>query len=222
MVVALLAAVADCLDQPSIEERVTQRIVVTKTNPAAQFASFTTFAITDTVTVVNVQDAGLTQLSTLDPSVAEPMLREITALLTSRGYVHVARTESPDLGVAVTLLNRLNFQASAYGTWWNVGSAAPSFWGFSTAVVVAPFSYQTAAWQSGTLIMELDDLREVRREVAGEVPSPPPAQAPAVAEVRIAWTGIIHGVLGAEGATLEAPPIASIQQAFAQSPYLHR
>jgi hypothetical protein len=36
------------------------------------------------------------------------------------------------------------------------------------------------------------------------------------------WAAFIYGVIGGLGATLQSPPIAGVQQAFTQSPYLQR
>jgi hypothetical protein len=207
-VLLAIAVLLDCVGQPTVEELVAQRIVVTKFDPEASFASFRTFAIADTVVVLASLDAGQANPQVLDPAVSRPMLQEIAAQLSSRGYVQVARTEGPDLGVPVTALNQVRVQVP-YGTWWSYGPAGPTYWGYPNAPIAAGLSYDSIAWQSGTLVIELDDLRAARDQSTN-------------ASVRVVWAGIIHGVIGAAGTSLEAPPIESIRQAFAQSPYLRR
>lgn len=218
-VLALRVFVA-CVTQPTLEERVSQRLVVTKFDPAADFTSFTTFAVAGTVAMLTSLEAGSAPTQTLDPAVAGPMLQEIASQLTARGYVQVERSAHPDAGVAVTFVNRLNVEVP-YGAWWAYGGASPGYWGAPTAIVNAPFTYSTLAWQSGTIVIELDDLRG-----AGIAPGPTIPMVTALApdagggSVRVSWAALLHGVLGPVGSTLEAPPIDLIRQAFAQSPYL--
>jgi hypothetical protein len=228
MVVAIVSMpfLVGCLNEPSIDERVQQQIVVTKFDPAADFGAIKTFAVAESVTVftVTAPGAGAAAPSSLDPAVADPMLQEIASQLSSRGFVQVARTDRPDAGVAVTVLNRVRVSGVTYGAWWGNGSAAPIYWGYSSSTLVAPFNYDTVAWQSGSVIIELDDLRAAR--AANDIASSPVAQVssvapPAPASVPVEWAALVHGVFGAVGTTLTVPPIDAIRQAFAQSPYLH-
>lgn len=232
---AAIVVAGACMNEPGLDERLAQRIVVTKFDPTANFSSFSTFAVPDTVVFLRKLDGGPSDPSsveTLNPAVADPILREVTSQLTSRGYTLVDRTAGPDLGVAVTAVSQLRTETVQYGEWWDSGSASPSFWGYSGVGVVAPFAYTTFAWRSGTLLIELDDLRGPRSQAApllaltspdallvdGGLPGTDPTKLP----VRIAWAAIIHGVISALGESLQVAPLDSIQQAFAQSPYVRR
>lgn len=207
----LLALAGACVEPPGLDELLDQRIVVTQFDPNADFASFTTFAMVDSISVYGAFDAG-TPLETVDPALAGPTLAEIASQLESRGYRQVDRSAHPDLGVNVEAFVQLRVATvTQYGTWWGYGTASPGYWGFSGTVVLAPFGYQTIAWRSGTLVIELYDLRDAR---------PPNAVDPPIAVV---WGALIHGVIGPVGGPpLTTAPIAAIQQCFAQSPYLGR
>jgi hypothetical protein len=221
---SLLLALA-CVNAPSVEERVTQRIVATLSDPNANFTAYTTFAMPDSIVGVSSIDGGLGGTQTLSPEVADPILAEIASELTSRGYTRVARNQGPDLGVGVTGLNRLRVNTVGYGGWWGTGSQSSAFWGYPSSPFSAPWViYQTVAWQSGTLVIELDDLRQARAQAGAPGPGSTVTLTTldAPASIPVVWVALIHGVIGAVGATLTVPPIASIQQAFAQSPYLHR
>ncbi len=224
---AVLGVVASCHDEPTIEERVAARIVVTKLDPDANFAAFATFALPDSVSLIRAIDAGATpavvdaapSTSVLAPAIAQPLLDAIAGQLTGRGYQRVLRTEGPDLGVAVTALELTNASTVTYGDWWHTGAASPPFWGYDGVEVLAPFAYVTLAWQSGTVVVELDDLREARAQKAGASTPTIAAVATPPAFVRIAWAAVLHGVISE---STGAPPIDALSQAFAQSPYLHR
>jgi hypothetical protein len=73
------------------------------------------------------------------------------------------------------------------------------------------------------LIIELNDLRAARAQAGAAAPPSGAALAAAAApaSINVVWVGLVHGVLGPLGSTLTEAPIASIQQAFAQAPYLH-
>jgi hypothetical protein len=197
-----------CLDRPDVEELVAQPVIVTKRDQNADFASFTTFAMTESITVESALDASATAPGPAE--VANPTLDEISAQLVSRGYRRVARTEGPDLGVAVTAVSRLNAVVVNYGAWWGAGPASGGYWGYPGAIGSTIGYSSVVAWQSGTLIIELYDLRAARAAATTAVPIP------------AIWAALAHGVLGGAGTTLTAPPIDAIRQAFAQSPYLAR
>jgi Domain of unknown function (DUF4136) len=223
---AILAVIAgvECIHEPSLEERTTQQIVVTKFDPDANFASYATFAMPDSIVLrrsldpLDSLDAAVAAPENLDPAIANPMLDEISAQLTSRGYTRVARTQGPDLGVVVTAVELVRVEQVSYGAWWNVGTAAPSYWGYNGAIFASPVAYETIAWQTGTVVVELADLRGPR-DAALAVPNVTVDAGLSGAEIRVVWAAIIHGVIRQD---TTAPPIDSLRQAFAQSPYLRR
>lgn len=233
VVLAASAAAASCLDRPDLKELLSKPIIATKRDPNVDFASLTTFAITDTIPLLTSLDGGLTSVeagvaavdagtvtvTTVRPEIAAPTLAEISAQLTRRGYRQVARTEGPDVGIAVTAVTAAN-ETVVYGGWWGTGGAtSPSYWGYSGGGFATSYGYSTVAWQSGSLIIEMYDLRAARdaTRLAGVSPT---VAAPTV-PISVAWAALIHGI-GALGATVQVPPIAEIQQAFIQSPYLTR
>jgi hypothetical protein len=78
-------------------------------------------------------------------------------------------------------------------------------------------------------VIELYDLRAARdTSAAAPTPAQPQSQTLAAvdggapAPIQVVWAAYIYGVIGGVGATVQTPPIAGVQQAFAQSPYLQR
>ncbi len=224
----VVGAAATCTSNPSGEEIATQVIVATKYDTKVNFASFSTFAVTQTIPIVSaISDAGPALAdagtgSSVDPSVANPIFAEITTELTGRGYRAVDRTQHPDLGVNVVLLDQQKSQTVSTGAWWGVGAGVPTYWAPTTGAIYAPWSYSTVSWSSGTLIIEIYNLRDSGLYTSPLVVGDAGAVNLAGARVEDTWAAFIHGVLGPANATLTAPPIAQIQQAFAQSPYLAR
>ncbi len=212
-----LAGFAGCVDSPDVKELLAKPVIVTQRDPNADFAAFRTFAITETVPLVADVDAGVGD-ATVPPAMAAPTLAEISAQLVSRGYQQVTKTEGPDLGVAVTAVSQLQEVTVVYGGWWGGGAASASYWGYPGSLGTSFASSTTVAWQSGTLIIELYDLRAARDALraTGGVPT----SATAAVAIPAIWAALLHGVLGPPGATLSAPPIDPIRQAFIQSPYL--
>jgi len=223
-VTSVVLGAASCVDPPSADELIAQQIVVTKFDPAVDFASFTTFAIVDTIPVYAAFDAGAPS-RTVDASLAGPMLDAISSQLTARGYRRVGRGQAPDLGVNVEALVKIKTATlTPYGEWLGVGSAGAGYWGFQGGLILAPFEYQTVAWSSGTLIIELYDLHDAAMPSTSSTtraaPSPTDAQGPII---DVAWGALIHGVVGELGAPpLTAPPLDAIEQCFAQSQYLRK
>ena len=226
-----LAGDIGCKHEPSLDERADQRIVATKFDPTADFAAFESFAVPDTVVLETTSlDGGLAPAQTLAPTLADPILREIASQLASRGYREVPRSDGPDTGVAVTALARLKVQTLPYGAWWGSASTAPDYWGYPDASFASGVIYDTFLWIGGTLIIELVDLRAARSGVGPTGPtitqSPtsisPRAEASPRSSLRVVWAALIHGVVRETDQSLAEPPIESIQQAFRQSPYVHR
>lgn len=220
LLLAACAAAAGCLDQPDLPELLVQPVIVTKRDLNADFGSPSTFAITETIPVESTIDGGATDAS-VAPAIQQPTLDEIAAQLVSRGYQRVTRTDGPDLGVAVTAVSKLNAVTVNYGGWWGAGAATGGYWGYPGGLGSSIGYSSVIVWQSGTLIIELYDLRAARDEArrTGVVPT---SVATSPVPIPVIWGALLHGVLGAGGATLEAPPIAAIRQAFSQSPYLTR
>jgi hypothetical protein len=219
------ATPAGCLNAPSVDERIHQQIVVTKFDPNADFGGFATFSITDHIPIRTSLDGGPTgeagTTGYLDPQVAGPTIDAIASLMKSRGYAEVDHTARPDLGIGVTLVLKLNV-AVATGDWWyGDPSVSPSYWGLPGATFAAVWTYDTAAWIGGTLVIDVFDIREAAsRPFTQEATLG--SMAPAV-QIDDVWAAFIHGVVLPNPAEpLLAPPIAPIEQAFAQSPYFHR
>lgn len=209
-----------------MEELAEQTVVVTQFTPGTDFGAFRTFALDDVIEIVLELDGG-DAVRTVDPAIANPTLDTIAAELTARGYQRVDRSAQPDLGVAVTAVVRLKATAN-FGVWWGYGAATGAYWGYQgSSVATGMVSTGVALWKSGALVIELYDLRKARAASAPSSPPTPTIAAPSAPDdagvpppLEVVWIAFVYGVIGGAEATVQAPPLAAVQQAFAQSPYL--
>jgi Domain of unknown function (DUF4136) len=208
--------------EAGVDARTSEPLVVTQFDPAANFASFATFAMTDAVVLVSpFSDAG-----TLPAEDSQAIISEIATNLEARGYRRVSRTESPDLGVDTTAFQTLTLSTNVTpGFWTNTPGypTTPGFWGFPSGQYASPWAYQTSAYKGGTLIVELIDLRDARGSDGGAaVPIDGGALLDASAmavKLDTVWAAILHNYVQGVGTPIPGV-LPAIDQAFVQSPYL--
>ena len=198
--VVLSLALAGCSDNVS-SSVITGTSVITYHDPAADFGSYKTYAITNKLAVY--KEVGGLPVYGFVPS---PLIfAAIDANMAARGYVKVATIDPenpppvpPDADLAINPVvlqgSRFAEYPCDYWSWWSYpgyGCSSPWTW--------VPYSV-------GTLIVPLADLRN----------SPPLGS---LLSFDIVWTGAAYAVLPTgSGSTLGA--VSAVNQAFAQSPYL--
>lgn len=191
-----------CQTEPDSAELIDEMVVSTNYDPEADFESYTTYAIpTDTIGFVsnNSSDTIITSPSSTFP---RHVLSSIRSNLDQRGYVRVDRTEDPDIGVNVMVVNDFNiFQQLVYPNFYGYpGNFYSGYYGYGSY-----YSYpyiNTYAYNTGVLIIELVDLKNRN----------------AKNEVKVVWDaylGDIYSTIDRMAQSAEA-----IDQAFLQSPYI--
>jgi hypothetical protein len=197
---SLSAAAACGVDTPSSEVTL-GTAVLTYHDPAANFGSYTTYAI--------VSQLSIYQEITGQPSViyqpAPEILGAVEANLNARGYVKVASIDpanptpppaGTDLAVVVAALQGVSYIFYPCD-WW------PG-WGYPGTGCDLP--YEFIPYRTGALLIELGDLKNAA------------ATAP---NIRIPWSAVAYAVLTPEAATNTQKAVDAVNQAFEQSPYLH-
>lgn len=191
-----------CQTEPDSEQLIDEMVVSTNYDPEADFAAYTTYAIpTDTIGFVSNSSSD-TIITSPSSSFPRDVLGGIRRNLDERGYVRVDRTEDPDIGVNVMVVNDFNvFQQLVYPNFFgHPGNFYPGYYGYGSF-----FSYpfvNTYAYNTGVLIIELVDLKNRN----------------ANNEVKVVWDaylGDIYSTVDRTAQTAEA-----IDQAFIQSPYI--
>ena len=194
----------DIRDQPAVAGA-----VVTYRAPGVDFGGFGTFALASRVGLVTDVQPGKFFAD------APNLLAELEAHLVARGFRKVADLDPasppaapPDADLAVSV-SALAFAGPGAGFWLGFeGYSRPADLGFPGYDWVYPWSWVPVAFQPGTLLVEISDLK-----------SRSPGSGGAPGQITVVWAALAYGV--AEGGDFDAvPAIASLAQAFSQSAYL--
>jgi hypothetical protein len=192
-----------CKKTPPLDNLSNDFVVLTKYDTASAFASFKTFAIRDTIAVSteNPKDSFWYDTN------ARAIIGEVAAKMTAAGYFRVATggASVADLGIQLIGIRNTTLYDVSPGYWWGLpGYATPCYWGNCNG-----WPYWYPYWYSysvttGSLIIEMADLKD----------------APKNRKLNIVWNGIGSGQIGNSNSFAIAQCIKSVDQAFAQSPYL--
>ncbi|WP_121353475.1 DUF4136 domain-containing protein [Flavisolibacter nicotianae] len=199
LTVAALVTVSSCTKDPiknlSDEE---SRLYITNRDSSANFASYKTYSIADSVAVIENNSFSGDQATAAD----QQALAAVRAALESRGYVRVGRNQSPDLGVNVSRLYNTTTNVVDLNNYWNDygGYYDPYYWGYGGYGYGYPSAYGLVQSTEAMLSVDILDLKN----------------APVSRTIRVIWNGLIRGsgVFGSDAMT------SGIQALFAQSPYL--
>ncbi len=195
--VCLLLLAVGCKKEPlnhlSDEE---SRIYITHYDTTANFASFKTYAISDSVaTIVNGQLDSKEKNATSDAYIAA-----LDQYLQQRGYTKVARENQPDLAVTVNkVINTQTFVYNDYydyyGNYWD-----PGYWGYWGYGYGYPYSYGVYQVTEGALSFDILDLKNAATKN----------------RIMDLWTGLVRGE------HIYQPTLSNEQVGvlFGQSPYL--
>jgi hypothetical protein len=199
-VVGLLPCSFGCTDLPDLDDRLDENVVITQRDPAADFASYRTFALTP-VRAVEVGLLGNTTDVELEPAIAEALQARVSELMTERGYQRVERDQMPELGLGIGVVQGTR-SVSVSNNYW--GNYYGSYWGYPTGSYY-PYSFNYV-YRTGSLALTLLDLR------AGEAAQP---------GLRAIWAALIYRAMPKTDLTVERVD-TTLEQAFQQSPYLSR
>lgn len=174
------------------------RIYITNRDSSANFSSYKTYSIADSVAVIDNNSFAGEKATPADLQA----LAAVRAALESRGYVRVDRSRSPDLGVNVSrLYNTTTNVVNLYDYWGGYGGYYdPFYWGYGGYGYGYPSSYGLVQSTEAMLSVDLLDLKN----------------AAANRTIRVIWNGVIRGSGVFNGDALTS----GIQSLFAQSPYL--
>jgi hypothetical protein len=198
--VAALVTVTSCTKDPmnnlTAEE---SRIYITNRDNTVNFGNYKTYSISDSVFVIDNNQA-------LGPQTTATDLQLLSAVrqgLESRGYVRVARSQTPDLGINVSRLYNTTTNLVDLGGYWGGygGFYDPFYWGYGGYGYGWPAAYGLVQSTEAMISLDMLDLKN----------------APTNQTIRVIWNGLIRGsgIFGGEAASI------GVQALFAQSPYLN-
>lgn len=162
LLTALAACMSSCgknaLNNLTPEE---SRIYITNRDSTANFSSFKTFSIVDSVAVIDNQQQQR-ELSADDAN----LLQLIKTAMKNRGYVLVNKDEHPDLGINVTRIsnNYLNVVQYPYDWWDSPGYWDPTYWGYGGYDYYFPPVYGYYQTREDILTIDMIDLKNAKTD----------------------------------------------------------
>ena len=175
------------------------RIYISNYDTTANFASYKTFSVTDSVDVIQDNQLYGRERNTFDSTV----ITTLSQLLTQRGYTLVSRESSPDLAVDVSRVYNTSTGVFSYADYWDYYDSFydPYYWGYPGYGYYDPYVVGVYTIQSGGLEIDLLDLKNATAN--GN-------------KIKTLWTGLARG----EEVFKTANAAAEVQALFAQSTYL--
>jgi hypothetical protein len=175
------------------------RIYITNYDTTANFASYKTFSITDSVDVIQDNQLAGKELGAFDSTV----IGTIGQQMQQRGYQLVDRKTSPDLAFNVSRVYNTSTGIFSYNDYWDYygGYYDPYYWGYPGYGYYSPYAVGVYTIQTGALEIDLLDLKNAATH--GN-------------KITAIWTGLARGEQVFK--TANAP--AEVDSLFSQSPYL--
>jgi hypothetical protein len=202
LIAGLASIMFACQTEPDTKTLLDQLVVSTNYDTLANFNSYATYAMpTDTI--------GLVSNSTNDTIVTanrsdfpRPVLDAVRTNLNDRGYRRVERSENPDLGINVVVVNDYNvFQQIVYpDPYYYPGNYYAGYYGYGS-LYYSPY-INTYAYNTGVLIIEIVDLKNRTPDN----------------KVRVIWTAYLGDIYST--ISLREQAVSAINQAFQQSPFI--
>ena len=202
--VSIVVLMAGCYSEPDNQRLLDDLVVATNFDPEAEFTSYATFAMpTDTIGFIS-NSSNDTIITNSESTFPRPVLSAIRGNLVDRGYTRVDRTENPDLGINVLVVNDFNvFQQVIYPDPYSYpGTYYPGYYGYGSYYYY-PY-INTYAYNTGVLIIEIVDLKNKTPDN----------------KVKVIW----DAYMGDLYSTIDRIPQTerAIDQAFDQSPNVSR
>jgi hypothetical protein len=194
--------ISACQPEPDAKKLYDELVVSTSFDPEAVFDSYSTYSIpTDTIGYVS-ETSNSTFITANESNFPRPVLEAIKFNLNSRGYTRVNKSENPDLGINVVVVEDLNvFQRVVYpDPYYYPGSIYAGYYGYNSWYYY-PY-VNTYAYNTGVLIIEIVDLKNRTPDN----------------KVKVIWTAYLGDIYST--ISLINQTEAGIDQSFDQSPYI--
>ena len=199
---SLAALFTGCYKEPKTGQLSNDFVVLTNFDSAINFKDYKTFVMPAYVGLIS--NTGTDTI--LDPQYGDTILGLIAKNLENRGYLEVPNNHQADLGVGVMALKEVTIYTGWYpGSWWGYPGWGGCYWYYCGWYPWYPPYYPTYVSQTGSLIVELVDLKNITAQPKNRLD--------------VIWTNWNGGALGSSATNLQNA-LNSINQAFIQSPYI--
>jgi hypothetical protein len=173
------------------------RIYITNRDSTVSFASYKTFSISDSVSVISNNQLEGRVSTALDQQFVQSVIQQMT----SRGYTLVQRDANPDLGVNVTRLYNSSTGIVSYPDYWGGYNNFydPFYWGYPGYGYAFP-NYGVYQITEGALSVDILEFIDADQSKT----------------INGIWNGLVRG----SGVFVSANASNNIKALFDQSPYL--
>lgn len=133
------------------------RIYITNYDTTANFSSYTTFSVADSVTIVQDNQLAGRSYDAYDVNVINAM----TQTMTQRGYQLVSKSANPDLAVNISRVYSSSTVLFSYTDYWDYYGSYydPYYWGYPGYGYYDPYAVGAYTVNSGGLEIDLLDLK---------------------------------------------------------------
>ena len=202
---ALLATA--CEKYPDTDDLDNQYLVYTNYDDQTDFKKFTTFYVPDSVLIIDNSSSTKPKYLYGTPA-SDIIIANYVSSMEKAGYVRTEDKNSADLGLQISYIeDTYRFRYLNGSPWWY---NYPWYWNFTYwgnwGGWYWPYNI-TYSYSTGSILSELVDLTD----------TPNTSKT-----LRVVWTNYITGLLNNNGSLNTTYVQNSIEQAFAQSPYLKR
>lgn len=205
---------ASCQKEPDLSNLSNEFVVFTNYDKEAQFESFNTFYVPDSVLVIGKDD----KPSYWTTSEANDVIAKLVSSMESRGYTRTKDKGSADMGIQLSYVESTHhfagYNGADYPYWWwyYPGYWHPGYWGPSWGDSWYDWFYPypvTYSYSVGSLLVEMVNLKTPTPKIAG-------------AKLPILWTSYMSGLLSGYGKLDIQLAVSAIEQAFVQSSYIKK
>ena len=203
LILIALAAVLSCRKVPDTSELSNEQVVATDRDLAAKFSDYSTYFISDSVSVV----ANDPKDSILTGPLALQLVNAVKTNMNARGYTFRPRAQGlPDLGFRLTVIKDIT-RTAVCGGWWDGwwGWYPPCYWGYCGGYYY-PWC-TTYTYTIGTSTLYMFDIKNAGTNH----------------NIKALWSATMFGVFSTTNNQTNADlTTTAINQAFSQSPYLKK
>jgi len=200
LVILFVSVLFSCRKEPDTEDLKLEQVVATDRDLLANFSSYSTFFISDTVSIV----ASVSTDSILTGPMALQLVNAVKTNMIARGYTFRPRSQGlPDLGLRLTVIKDVT-RTAICGGWWDGwwGYYPPWYWG---CYYCGGYYYPWCTTYTSALYMF-----DIKNQGTNH-------------DLRALWGATMFGVFSTSNNQTNANLTeTAINQAFAQSTYLKK
>ena len=173
------------------------RIYVTNYDSSANFESYKTYNLADSVAVID--NGKVTKEAT---AADRAYVDAVNKYMQERGYTKVSKDQSPDLGLTINRIYQSSSGVITYGDYWDYygGYWDPYYWGYGGYGYYVPYGYSVFEVTEGAVSIDMLDLKDA----AGSN------------KISLIWNGLVRGT----GIFNETNADAQVKALFDQSQYI--